>query len=206
MLKSYSRNGHWHGGQVLYNLCEWPAREGSRLVVIGIANHHQMDLAARLLPRIASRLGSRRCVRMPTQAHMLCWHMHCLHDITSDLAQPCQSSVGILMFGICRPRLRRSSKVQQQCWRAFRCRDKAVHLRRVNFKPYTRDQLQAIIAQRLLDAGVRDAFEAKAIRYAAGKVGALTSPRALSLSTWGAPAGMSFPLVHWQPLCDAASK
>ncbi len=46
-------------------------------------------------------------------------------------------------------------------------------LRRVNFKPYTRDQLQAIIAHRLLDADVRDAFEAKAIRYAAGKVGTM---------------------------------
>ena len=42
----------------------------------------------------------------------------------------------------------------------------------MEFKPYKRDQLEAIIAQRLADAGVQEAFEAKAIRYAAGKVGA----------------------------------
>ena len=43
--------------QVLYNLFEWPMRKGSRLAVIGVAN--TMDLPERLLPRIASRLGSR---------------------------------------------------------------------------------------------------------------------------------------------------
>ena len=46
----------WHL-QVLYNLFEWPMRKGSRLAVIGVAN--TMDLPERLLPRIASRLGSR---------------------------------------------------------------------------------------------------------------------------------------------------
>ena len=50
--------------QVLYNLFEWPMRKGSRLAVIGVAN--TMDLPERLLPRIASRLGS-RLVHSPTQ-------------------------------------------------------------------------------------------------------------------------------------------
>ncbi|KAL0033288.1 hypothetical protein WJX77_001908 [Trebouxia sp. C0004] len=48
---------------VLYNLFEWPMRKGSRLAVIGVAN--TMDLPERLLPRIASRLGSRRVVFQP---------------------------------------------------------------------------------------------------------------------------------------------
>ena len=39
------------------------------------------------------------------------------------------------------------------------------------FNPYKRDQLETIVQQRLKDAGVPDTFEAKAIRYAAGKVG-----------------------------------
>ena len=43
--------------QVLYNLFEWPTKPRSRLAVIGVAN--TMDLPERLLPRIASRLGSR---------------------------------------------------------------------------------------------------------------------------------------------------
>ncbi len=85
--------------QVLYNLCEWPSRKGSRLAVIGIAN--TLDLPERLMPRIASRLGSRRVV----------------------------------------------------------------------FQPYKREQLQAIISQRLIDAGVAQAFEDNAIKYAASKVG-----------------------------------
>ena len=83
---------------MLYNLCEWPSRKGSRLAVIGIAN--TLDLPERLMPRIASRLGSRRVV----------------------------------------------------------------------FQPYKREQLQAIISQRLLDAGVAGAFEENAIKYAASKV------------------------------------
>ncbi len=37
--------------QVLYNLFEWPLREGSRLAVIGISNTHDLD--SRVLPRIA---------------------------------------------------------------------------------------------------------------------------------------------------------
>ncbi|KAL3142669.1 hypothetical protein ABBQ38_002975 [Trebouxia sp. C0009 RCD-2024] len=48
---------------VLYNLFEWPMRKSSRLAVIGVAN--TMDLPERLLPRIASRLGSRRVVFQP---------------------------------------------------------------------------------------------------------------------------------------------
>ncbi len=84
---------------MLYNLCEWPSRKGSRLAVIGIAN--TLDLPERLMPRIASRLGSRRVV----------------------------------------------------------------------FQPYKREQLQAIVSQRLIDAGVAEAFEGNAIKYAASKVG-----------------------------------
>ena len=59
------------GVQVLYNLFEWPMRKGSRLAVIGVAN--TMDLPQRLLPRIASRLGS-RSPALPTcscPSHML---------------------------------------------------------------------------------------------------------------------------------------
>ena len=82
---------------MLYNLCEWPSRKGSRLAVIGIAN--TLDLPERLMPRIASRLGSRRVV----------------------------------------------------------------------FQPYRREQLQAIVAARLADAGVTDAFEENAMKYAASK-------------------------------------
>ena len=43
---------------VLYNLFEWPHRQGSRLCVISIAN--TMDLPERMLPRITSRLGFTR--------------------------------------------------------------------------------------------------------------------------------------------------
>ena len=56
---------------------------------------------------------------------------------------------------------------------------KMLHACRVQFKAYTRDQLEAIIAQRLVEAGVQDAFEAKAIRYAAGKVWRLSLPPSL---------------------------
>jgi len=52
-----------HDVQVLYNLFEWPARRGSRLAVVAVAN--TMDLPERLLPRIASRLGGRRLVFQP---------------------------------------------------------------------------------------------------------------------------------------------
>ena len=83
---------------MLYNLCEWPSRQGSRLAVIGIAN--TLDLPERLMPRIASRLGSRRVV----------------------------------------------------------------------FQPYQREQLQAILSQRLLDAGVAGGLEENAIKYAARMV------------------------------------
>eukprot|EP00963_Diacronema_lutheri_P008823 scaffold776_cov347-Pavlova_lutheri.AAC.21 len=43
---------------VLYNLFEWPHRQGARLCVISIAN--TMDLPERMLPRITSRLGFTR--------------------------------------------------------------------------------------------------------------------------------------------------
>ena len=55
-LESVAASLYWRL-QVLYNLFEWPMRKGSRLAVIGVAN--TMDLPERLLPRIASRLGSR---------------------------------------------------------------------------------------------------------------------------------------------------
>ena len=55
--------------KVLYNLCEWPTRKGSRLAVIGIAN--TLDLPERLMPRVASRLGSRRVVFQPYKRDQL---------------------------------------------------------------------------------------------------------------------------------------
>ncbi|KDD72589.1 hypothetical protein H632_c3154p0, partial [Helicosporidium sp. ATCC 50920] len=48
---------------VLYNLFDWPARRGSRLSLIGIAN--TMDLPERLHPRIGSRLAGRRLAFQP---------------------------------------------------------------------------------------------------------------------------------------------
>ena len=66
--------------QVLYNLFEWPMRKGSRLAVIGVAN--TMDLPERLLPRIASRLGS----RLP-------------HSPLSPPPPPCDSSLFVRIVG-----------------------------------------------------------------------------------------------------------
>ncbi|KAG2483739.1 hypothetical protein HYH03_017394 [Edaphochlamys debaryana] len=48
---------------VLYNLFEWPLREGSRLAVIGISNTHDLD--SRVLPRIASRLSGSKLAFNP---------------------------------------------------------------------------------------------------------------------------------------------
>eukprot|EP00198_Chlamydomonas_reinhardtii_P009027 XP_001698364.1 origin recognition complex subunit 1 [Chlamydomonas reinhardtii] len=48
---------------VLYNLFEWPMREGSRLAVIGISNTHDLD--SRVLPRIASRLSGSKLAFNP---------------------------------------------------------------------------------------------------------------------------------------------
>ena len=47
-----------HKQDVLYNIFDWPTHKKSRLVVIGIAN--TLDVPERMLPRIASRLGSNR--------------------------------------------------------------------------------------------------------------------------------------------------
>jgi len=47
-----------HRQDVLYNIFDWPTHKKSRLVVIGIAN--TLDVPERMLPRIASRLGSNR--------------------------------------------------------------------------------------------------------------------------------------------------
>jgi origin recognition complex subunit 1 len=49
--------------EVLYNIFEWPTHKKSRLVVIGIAN--TLDVPERMLPRIASRLGSNRVAFAP---------------------------------------------------------------------------------------------------------------------------------------------
>jgi origin recognition complex subunit 1 len=54
---------------VLYNMFDWPARRGSRLSIIGIAN--TMDLPERLHPRIGSRLAGRRVVFQPYQRDQL---------------------------------------------------------------------------------------------------------------------------------------
>ncbi|KXZ54607.1 hypothetical protein GPECTOR_4g672 [Gonium pectorale] len=48
---------------VLYNLFEWPLREGSRLAVLGISNTHDLD--SRVLPRIASRLSGSKLAFNP---------------------------------------------------------------------------------------------------------------------------------------------
>jgi len=48
---------------VLYNIFDWPTHKKSRLVVIGIAN--TLDVPERMLPRIASRLGSNRAAFAP---------------------------------------------------------------------------------------------------------------------------------------------
>ena len=48
---------------VLYNLFDWPCREGGQMIVIAIAN--TMDLPERFLPRVASRLGMHRLTFAP---------------------------------------------------------------------------------------------------------------------------------------------
>lgn len=48
---------------VLYNLFDWPCREGGKMIVIAIAN--TMDLPERFLPRVASRLGMHRLTFAP---------------------------------------------------------------------------------------------------------------------------------------------
>ncbi|KAK9805893.1 hypothetical protein WJX73_002145 [Symbiochloris irregularis] len=48
---------------VLYNLFEWPTLAGARLAVIGVAN--TFDMPERVLPKIASRLGSARVPFQP---------------------------------------------------------------------------------------------------------------------------------------------
>jgi origin recognition complex subunit 1 len=52
-----------HRQDVLYNIFDWPTHKKSRLVVIGIAN--TLDVPERMLPRIASRLGSNRAAFAP---------------------------------------------------------------------------------------------------------------------------------------------
>ncbi|EFJ47339.1 origin recognition complex subunit 1 [Volvox carteri f. nagariensis] len=54
---------------VLYNLFEWPMREGSRLAVIGISNTHDLD--SRVLPRIASRLSGSKLAFNPYNCDQL---------------------------------------------------------------------------------------------------------------------------------------
>ena len=54
---------------VLYNLFDWPSRQGSNLTIIGIAN--TMDLPERMHPRIGSRLGGNRLVFHPYQRDQL---------------------------------------------------------------------------------------------------------------------------------------
>jgi len=49
--------------EVLYNIFDWPTHKKSRLVVIGIAN--TLDVPERMLPKIASRLGSNRVAFAP---------------------------------------------------------------------------------------------------------------------------------------------
>lgn len=55
--------------QLLYNLFDWPTHRAARLVILGIAN--TLDLPERLLPKIASRLGSNKVVFKPYAAEQL---------------------------------------------------------------------------------------------------------------------------------------
>ena len=56
--------------QVLYNFFEWPTLPGARLAVIGVAN--TFDMPERVLPKIASRLGSARVPFQPyTKAQLV---------------------------------------------------------------------------------------------------------------------------------------
>ena len=56
--------------QVLYNLFEWPTLPGARMAVIGVAN--TFDMPERVLPKIASRLGSARVPFQPyTKAQLV---------------------------------------------------------------------------------------------------------------------------------------
>ncbi|XP_024983132.1 origin of replication complex subunit 1A-like [Cynara cardunculus var. scolymus] len=48
---------------VLYNILDWPTKQHSKLIVIGIAN--TMDLPEKLLPRISSRMGIQRLCFAP---------------------------------------------------------------------------------------------------------------------------------------------
>lgn len=54
---------------LLYNLFDWPHQANARLAIIGIAN--TMDFPERLLPKIASRMGSRRLVFKPYMGKVL---------------------------------------------------------------------------------------------------------------------------------------
>lgn len=54
---------------LLYNLFDWPHQPNSKLAIIGIAN--TMDFPERLLPKIASRMGSRRLVFKPYMGRVL---------------------------------------------------------------------------------------------------------------------------------------
>ena len=55
--------------KVIYNIFDWPTKSNAKLVVIGIAN--TMDLPERLLPRVASRMGTTRVVFKAYQKNQL---------------------------------------------------------------------------------------------------------------------------------------
>ena len=55
--------------KVIYNIFDWPTKSNAKLVVIGIAN--TMDLPERLLPRVASRMGTTRVVFKAYQREQL---------------------------------------------------------------------------------------------------------------------------------------
>jgi hypothetical protein len=64
--------------------------------------------------------------------------------------------------------------------------------RRVVFQPYKRDQLKAIVSQRLADAGVSATFDERAITFAASKVSDLRLARAACmLPCASCPAALS---------------
>ena len=59
---------------VLYNIFDWPTYKASNIAVLGIAN--TMDLPERLLPKIASRLGSGRVTFNPYNTSELIKTIH----------------------------------------------------------------------------------------------------------------------------------
>ena len=139
---------------------------GARLAVIGVAN--TLDLPERLLPRIASRLGSRQgpacarhtqtCMHADSELAAVLQSRACLSSC--DAGQSRRWQLPIAGASACM----RVDKMTCRCWL-----DTHEVPRRVTFQPYTRQQLIDIVTQRLKDADAVEAFDASAITFAARK-------------------------------------